>query len=274
MSVLDDPAVIAAKALLNAKVISVEEGVDEMTAEAVEENEVKKPRATKKKATAKKASVGIWGAILEARSLVGPIAKDSHAAIGGRGYNYLSTETVLRDCMPILGQCGLVLCPTDQNFLEKEEGVPMMHMDFLLIHVESNDRMLFRHSLPVENMRTPTKGSLAVRTTALQYVIRDILALPRVEELQPEVDAPDGNRMSRSSGNGRRVPKKPSGPSATDEQMEYIKARQEESDNPSEFAVRLDAQLESKYGCNMETITKEVAEDIIEKFEAKRAEAQ
>ena len=272
MSVLDDPAVIAAANLLGAKVISVEEGVNEMTAEVVEENEVKKTRSTKKKAPAKKASVGIWGAILEARSLVGPIAKDSHAAIGGRGYNYLSTETVLRDCMPVLGQCGLVLCPTDQNFLEKEEGVPVMHMDFLLVHVNSNERMCFRHSLPVENMRTPTKGSLAVRTTALQYVIRDVLALPRVEELQPEVDAPDGNRVTR--GSNKRVPKKPDGPCATKEQMGYIKARQEESENPSEFAIRLNAQLESKYGCNMETITKEVAEDILKKFEAKRAEAQ
>lgn len=261
-----DKAVDAAKTHMNAEVTNVEQENAEVTAEATEKNEA--PTRKKKKPLAKKGSGGIWKSILEARSLVGPIAKDSHAAIGGRGYNYLSTETVLRECMPILGQVGLVLCPADQRFVQGEDGVPMMEMDFILIHAESDEKVVFQHSLPVENMRTPTKGSLAVRTTALQYVIRDVLALPRVEELQPEVDAPDGRSTSR------RVPEQPSGPKATKDQLDYIAARQSESENPSEFAAKLNAQLQAKYGCSMKTITKEVAEDVIQKFKAKRAEAQ
>ena len=269
MSVLEDPAVKEAMRSLAAEVISVE-GATKMT--EVIADEAPKTRTKKKTTTAKKQVSGLWNAVLEARSLAGPVAKDSHADMGGRGYNYLSTETVLRDCMPLLGQVGLVLCPGDQNFITREDGTPVMHMDFLLVHVPSDERIKFCHSLPVENMRTPTKGSLAVRTTAMQYVIRDILALPRVEELQPEVDAPDGKQVSRS--NGRKVPNKPSGPAATAEQMDYIRARQNESESPSEFGVRLDAQLKAKYGCDLESITKDVAADIIEKFEAKRAEAQ
>tara|TARA_R110002110_G_scaffold203563_2_gene414680 strand:- start:542 stop:1195 length:654 start_codon:yes stop_codon:yes gene_type:complete len=212
---------------------------------------ITKKMTTKKTPTKK--PVGIWSAILEARNIAEPIAKDSHCSMGGGGYDFLSTETVLLECIPIMSKCGLVLLPKEQTFFQLDE-ICTMSMVFVLTHVASGECIEFSHRLPIENMRQATKGSLAVRTTALQYVIRDILCLPRIEERQPEVDNPDGKSV--------RVNSSP----ATDDQLQFFRDKQAESPDPVEFWKRLNTRLENKFGVNTDTLTKDVAEIVIKQF--------
>ena len=248
-SLLEDPVVVKACALLDATVIGFEPKEDIMTETATK-------KVTTKKSSPKKIKT-IWDAILEARNIAEPIAKDSHCSMGGGGYDYLSTETVLRECIPIMSQCGLVLLPKDQRFTQ-EEDICAMEMLFVLTHVESGESLDIPHKLPIENMRQATKGSLAVRTTALQYVIRDILALPRVEERQPEVDNPDGNKSAYRSTRTAKP--------ATKEQLEYLRRKQAESPDPAKFLTALNDRMQSKFGVTMDNLTQEVAEIVIKQF--------
>ncbi len=234
--------------------------------------ETAKKKAPAKRATKKEADT-LWGAVLAARNMAEPIVKDSHCSMGGGGYNYLSTETVLRECVPIMSECGLVLMPHNQTFstagTEKEHVV--MEMTFTLQHIPSGESVTITHSLPIENMRTPTKGSLAVRTTAFQYVIRDILALPRVEERMPEVDNPEGQNQAKQKPLPKPAKKK-TDRSATDEQMQYLRDRQAEAPDPVVFGETMNQRLQSRYGVTMDTLTSDIAEIIINQFESKRKE--
>lgn len=229
---------------------------------------IEQPKKTARKAPAKKAiTETMWEAIIRARGLVEPIVKDSHCSIGGGGYNYLSTETVLRECVPILSQCGLVLMPGHQKFTFARDGesvTPIMEIEFMLWHSPSDEGMVINHSLPIENMRTPTKGSLAVRTTAFQYAIRDLLALPRVEERQAEVDNPDGKQQTKKS---KARP-------ATEEQMQYLREQMAGAPDPDAFFESLNTRLESRYGVTMETLTTDVAAVVIRQFENKKEAAK
>ena len=258
---LNDPDIIRICAIADAKVVSLEP--------YKEENPM--PETTKKttkKTTTKKEPATLWAAVLQARNIAEPIVKDSHCSMGGGGYKYLSTETVLREAIPILSECGLVLMPQDQQFTSVGEGdnsCPAMEMTFTLHHIASGETLHIKHSLPVENMRTPTKGSLAVRTTAFQYVIRDILALPRVDERQAEVDNPDGRPQSRTA-ESRPVTAKP----ATTEQIQYIRERMAEAPNPEAFLKSLNERLNARYGVTMETITTDVADAVISQFESSK----
>ena len=251
---LHDPAVLTAVAYMNAKIVSVEKRDTDVT--ETTKKTTKKP-AVKKLAT-------IWEAILQARSIVEPIAKDSHCKMGGGGYDFLSTEKILLECMPILNDCGLVILPQDQQF-DVVEDVPVMRMKFVLVHAPSGEKIELPHVMPIENMRQATKGSLAVRTTALSYVIRDILTLPRVEEKMPEVDNPDGGYSKKAKPVAKAKP-------ATNKQIEYLRKRQAESADPKEFAKALDEKLMSKFGMNMNDLTEEVANLVINQFEQKRKE--
>ena len=241
--------------------------------------ETAKKKAPAKRAVKKEPDT-LWGAVLAARNMAEPIVKDSHCSMGGGGYNYLSTETVLRECVPIMSECGLVLMPHDQTFsttgAELEPGVVKEHvvmdMMFTLQHVPSGEAIRINHSLPIENMRQPTKGSLAVRTTAFQYVIRDILALPRVEERQPEVDNPEGQGNDRQKALPKKPREKKKADPATDKQLQYLRDRQAESPDPASFGETMNTKLMGKYGVTMDTLTSDVAEIIINQFESKRKE--
>tara|TARA_R100000234_G_scaffold27892_1_gene16083 strand:- start:876 stop:1676 length:801 start_codon:yes stop_codon:yes gene_type:complete len=258
----DDPVVLRACGILDAEIVQWQK----------KENAVTETKKVSKRSTTKKEPETLWAAVLNARNMAEPIVKDSHCSIGGGGYKYLSTETVLRECVPILSECGLVLMPQDQTFgAVGPEGnqSPVMEMSFTLTHIASGDSVVIKHSLPVENMRTPTKGCLAVRTTAFQYVIRDILALPRVEERQPEVDNPDGDAsQTKSKDRFKSIAKK--GKKASDKQLQYLRDRAAEAPDPTQFTKQLNERLTSQFGVTLETITSEVADAVIKQFEKKK----
>lgn len=103
-----------------------------------------------------------------------------------------------------------------------------------------------------------------MRTTAYQYAVRDVLALPRVEERQVEVDNPEGKPQA----------KKVSATPATVEQMQYLRERMAEAPDPEAFFESLNDRLKSKFGVSMDTLTQEVAATVIRQFENKKEAAK
>ena len=132
-------------------------------------------------------------ALHEAQRLIGFVGKDSTNS--HNRYKYTSAEHMIDSCRGILHDCGLVLEPTEVLHTIHEctrvvgdslETVQQMIVGcgFRATEIISGENREYVIEVPVSDRKgTPyDKASLASQTTALNYLLRNLLLVPRVDE--------------------------------------------------------------------------------------------
>ena len=127
----------------------------------------------------------LWGALMDAQASVSSVAKDAKNDWGK--YGYTSAEEMISQCRRALLSHGLVFARTNWSL---HDDKVVSH--FCLVHPKSGETLEFGNDMIVVASKNPDKSVLAALTTVMNYALRDLLLIPRVDEKQPEID----NRLS------------------------------------------------------------------------------
>jgi|TARA_R110000824_G_scaffold190006_2_gene371392 hypothetical protein len=120
-------------------------------------------------------------ALHQAQMQVKSIGKDSRNDFNK--FNYTSAEHMIAETRAVLHDCGLVVEPTET--MHSMVGSQLMvGRGFRVTEITTGDSHEYVVEIPVcERKGTPyDKASLGSQTTALNYFLRDLLLIPRVEE--------------------------------------------------------------------------------------------
>jgi hypothetical protein len=129
---------------------------------------------------------------------VGKDAKNDFAK-----YDYVSAETMISECRRALHKAGLVFSRTAWEMKTTEFGVTVVS-NYVLNHPESGEQISMSSEMIVPPAQKQLdKATLAALTTSLNYMLRDMLLIPRADE--PEVD----NMPEPASAPKRAAKKKP-----------------------------------------------------------------
>ena len=195
--------------------------------------------------------------------LMAALAKAQMAVVGVEknarndfaGYDYVSADGMVRQLRTALLQSGLAFFRSGWN-LDGDKVVS----EFILSHPDSGSYKVIRAEMPVFEAkgRPMDKAVLGALTTSLSYVLRDLLLVPRVDELEIDnrpTDEP-APRRSPASPAARGVESnlldqvqqialnKPGGPTAYIEQI--MKRASELHDRPITTLAEMPAELLTK----------------------------
>jgi hypothetical protein len=137
---------------------------------------------TTKKTTSKpKPKRSFATALHDAQQRVKSIGKDSRNDYNK--FNYTSAEHMIAETRGVLHDCGIVVEPTSTMHIEVG-GQLIVGCGFRATEVVSGESNEYVVEVPVcERKGTPNdKASLGSQTTALNYFLRNLLMIPRVEE--------------------------------------------------------------------------------------------
>jgi len=123
----------------------------------------------------------LWAALMEAQASITGVAKDAKNDWGK--YGYTSAEEMIGQCRKALLAHGLAFARTHWDITND-----MVHSHFILVHAASGETLEFGNLMQVVPSKNPDKSILAALTTVLNYTLRDLLLIPRVEDKQPEID--------------------------------------------------------------------------------------
>ena len=127
----------------------------------------------------------LTAALIEAQQAIRSVGKDAKNDFAK--YDYVSAETMIAECRRALHASGLLFCRTHWDLKQPMEGVTTMASSYLLSHPESGDEMKMTSEMVVPpNQKQLDKAVLAALTTSLNYMLRDLLLIPRADE--PEID--------------------------------------------------------------------------------------
>ena len=138
-----------------------------------------------------------------------------------------------------------------------------MTSHFVVAHPESGETMEFGNDMLVVSSKNQDKSILAALTTVMNYALRDLLLIPRVDDRQPEIDnRPQDDILAKSRST--LPPKAEKGEAAPDwlvKAFEWIKAQKDDAD---EYVRRLLAAAGQKYGSSFGSVS-ELPEDYLTK---------
>jgi len=185
--------------------------------------------ATKKTTTLKKPKRTYAIALHEAQTWVKSIGKDSRNDYNK--FNYTSAEHMIEETRGVLHDCGLVVEPTETMHLVVD-GQLMVGCGFRVTEIFTGEFSEKVIEVPVcERKGTPNdKASLGSQTTALNYFLRNLLMIPRVEE---EVCAKKDNADPKPKLKPKLVVQ-----CATDEQVVQVKKQIADSPDPKDAMER------------------------------------
>lgn len=145
-------------------------------------------------------TANLFAALAKAAAAAGAVGKD--AVNAHHRYKYASAESILEEARGPLHANGLALVPLSAAIVSDGQ---VLDLAWLLTHA-SGERLAVTRQWPVVvgNGRPADKAVAAAATTALAYVLRDLLLLPRVDE---EVDRREDKPDSRPAP--KRAPKGP-----------------------------------------------------------------
>jgi hypothetical protein len=99
------------------------------------------------------------------------------------GYRYASAEAVITEAKSALADTGLALVPIEQEIAESG-GRYQLHRRFLLTH-ESGECLPLSVSWPAicDRAKPLDKAAGAAATSSLSYLLRDLLLMPRIDDV-------------------------------------------------------------------------------------------
>tara|TARA_R100000664_G_scaffold12893_1_gene20700 strand:- start:19646 stop:20344 length:699 start_codon:yes stop_codon:yes gene_type:complete len=166
-------------------------------------NETPKKKVSKKTSAPKTSS--LMKALLKARKEIGPLVKDQKANMGrGGSYAFAGHEASIQHCNDVLLNNDLILEPESLETITStldivERNIPLVREIWSLTHVETDEKKYYTRTVPIENDRTLTKGYNATCSTSWNYMLRDVLMIPRIEANQLEVDNDKGGEASAAA---------------------------------------------------------------------------
>jgi len=196
----------------------------------------------------------LWSAIRKAQLGLNSVSKDATNDWGK--YGYTSAEQMISSCRKTMLENNLVFSRTHWDL---QDGKVYSH--FTIFHTESGEYLEFGNQMLVVGGKNPDKSVLAALTTAMNYALRDILLIPRVEAGQPEID----NRSHDAILDAPPKPPKPPKPSKWEKSPAWMSmafgAVLGQKDDPDDFVKRLLGAAESKYESKFKSV-----EDLPEEY--------
>lgn len=150
----------------------------------------------------------LFAALALAGKAAHDVAKDARNEF--HRYNYTSAEAIYREVRAALHAHGLALVPVASTLRGDAEKGYVVDLTFELTHAEGGSMTLSR-SWPVipDRGRPLDKAVAGALTTALSYLGRDLLLLPRVDE---EVDKREDRPHEKGPPKRERVPQRRQAP--------------------------------------------------------------
>lgn len=183
----------------------------------------------------------LFAALARAQALAKSVEKD--AVNKFHKYGYTSAEGMIAEAKQSLSACDLAVVPVslvvrdptvDERPVRDERGEAkgdankgarcVLTAEWLVVHKEGGS-LAIACEWPVipENGRPLDKALAAARTASLNYLLRDLLQLPRVEEgTDLDDDSRDGHQHDEVPP--RQVQRQPPARPVTDDQRERIRA--------------------------------------------------
>ena len=124
---------------------------------------------------------GLDHALLDAQLMIHSIGKDG--ANKFHGYDYTSAEHMLAETRPVLLDCGIVVRAGKKWQYERPNGGLQACMEVIVSHPDSGEKIEETVELPAcpGKGRPEDKAVLASETTLLNYYLRGLLLIPRVD---------------------------------------------------------------------------------------------
>jgi len=124
---------------------------------------------------------GLKHALLEAQQMIRSIEKDSSNDY--HNFDFTSTEHMIAETRIVLHDCGIVVEVGDTWQEELASGRLLEWANIHVTHPESGDEIERKKSLPIISGkgRPEDKGALGCETTILNYFLRGLLLIPRVD---------------------------------------------------------------------------------------------
>lgn len=200
----------------------------------------------------------LWKALLGAQEAISSVTKDAKNDWGK--YGYTSAEEMIGQCRKALLANGLVFTRTNWGV-----NGDIVHCDFVIAHPESGQTVEFGNVMTVVASKNPDKAVLAALTTVLNYTLRDLLLIPRVDEKQPEIDNRAHDELVTPARKPRPVKKQPAG--SPDWLAKSFNVILGEKPDPDEYVKRLLGAAEQKYECDFKSVSDLPEEYLLKVFE-------
>ena len=155
---------------------------------------------------AKKRLFTIQAKLLEAQKEIQHVEKSSRNPMG---FDYTSIDSMVRAARQVLHNNGLVLSCKGWSITSNLDGRRVMSGKFELVHPESGGIEVYETEIPYPaEGRAEDKQYLGRQSSALKYLLRDLLMLPMLDnnEICAEVDKPEPKKAAKKST--RKVPAK------------------------------------------------------------------
>jgi hypothetical protein len=145
----------------------------------------------------------VYEAILEAQKQSRALVKDARNDFGQ--YDYVSTEAMIQEAKTILSSVGLSVIPVETSVRRESEGddFRILHRKYLVADGEGNTVEMHQEWAVVPGKGRPwDKAVASAATTSLNYFLRDLLQIPRVDAEDdmdhPKRDEAEGSKPERS----------------------------------------------------------------------------
>ena len=146
-------------------------------------------------------------ALRAAQDALDNVAKDAHNSF--HGYKYTSAEAMIEACRAALLNEGLVLSEDGAEILTFADTIHAVRVTFTIRHAQSGEgRQWNRDFLVVtEKGRPLDKAFASALTTGLNYALRGLLLVPRVDAAEDmDHDSRDRSNSRTTRGTPNRAP--------------------------------------------------------------------
>jgi hypothetical protein len=143
-------------------------------------------------------------ALFEAQQAIDGVGKSSRNDF--HKYQYVSAESMLAQCRPVLHSAGLLI-RRDSFTVDCDAGT--MNSAFTVTHVASNESRTFQFpwAFSAQKERPMDKAIAGALTTSLNYWLRDLLMIPRMDE--NEMDRRNDREFDPAPKKRKAVPAAP-----------------------------------------------------------------
>lgn len=147
---------------------------------------------------------GIIPHLLKAQQAIESVDKSSRNDYNS--FNYTSAETMITDCRVALHKQGLLVTRNGWRIINEPDATPVVEAVYVLAHKDGHSVVCATQYPILAKKGMPEDKALnASLTTGLNYFLRDLLLVPRVEvEVCSRPDA-----MTNGGGGGVRKTRKP-----------------------------------------------------------------
>ena len=147
--------------------------------------------------------------LLIAQQQIGSIEKTGRNDF--HGYDYVSAETMISDCRPVLHEAGIVMTAGDVELIPCSPDTMIVRVSYRLSTADDSTEISRDFPAVLSKGRPMDKAVAGALTSCLTYTLRDLLLIPRGDEEGVGMD--DTKRSQREAATGpASAPRQPRTP--------------------------------------------------------------